>query len=173
VNHRGLQKNIPIIRIGNLAAMPEERIFTEKLGWIDAYLVEARSIGGLSGSPVFVHPAGIKQRPGKTALTAEGKFYWLGMMHGHWDIDMEGSFEELTKLEAVNMGVAIVVPVSKILEVFDHPDLVRRKRETEQKMLGASSPTMDEAVDQFGRQDFLQSLSKVSRKSAEPDEEMS
>lgn len=53
VSHSGTKKNIPIIRVGNIAAMPHERIKTQS-GDIEGYLVETRSIGGLSGSPVFV-----------------------------------------------------------------------------------------------------------------------
>jgi hypothetical protein len=153
--------------------MPEEQIYTEGLGWVDAYLVEARSIGGLSGSPVFVHPAGMERRPGKTALMAEGKFYWLGLMHGHWDVKIkweEEDFVDGTKLEAVNMGIGIVVPVSKIIEVFNHPDIVIQKRETEQKLLNSSAPTQDADDNEFRKQDFMEALSRVSRKVAEPDE---
>ena len=51
-SHHGLTKNIPVVRIGNLAAMPEEPLRTPK-GYAAAYLVELRTIAGLSGSPVF------------------------------------------------------------------------------------------------------------------------
>ena len=52
-HHHGQSKNIPIVRVGNISAMPEEKIQTKE-HLMDAYLIEARSIGGLSGSPVFV-----------------------------------------------------------------------------------------------------------------------
>ena len=46
-------KNVPIVRTGTVAMMPDEPIpFGDS--FIDAYLIESRSIGGLSGSPVFV-----------------------------------------------------------------------------------------------------------------------
>src|SRR5438477_4638474 len=45
-------RNIPIVRLGNLAMMPGEKIPFKDGKLIDAYLVETRSIGGLSGSPV-------------------------------------------------------------------------------------------------------------------------
>ncbi len=51
----GTQKNIPIIRSGVLAAMPDEPFQAHDTGLMyDAYLAEVRSIGGLSGSPVFI-----------------------------------------------------------------------------------------------------------------------
>jgi len=54
-SHYGQQRNMPVIRVGNIAAMPEEPI-AAKYGkdFIEGYLVEMRSIAGLSGSPVFV-----------------------------------------------------------------------------------------------------------------------
>ena len=45
--------NLPIVRLGAIAAMPGEYIKTD-WGCLRAYLIEARSIGGLSGSPVFI-----------------------------------------------------------------------------------------------------------------------
>jgi hypothetical protein len=55
-SHYGRNKNIPIVRVGNIAAMPSEPIKTSYAGYIQAYLIEARSIAGLSGSPVVVMP---------------------------------------------------------------------------------------------------------------------
>jgi hypothetical protein len=40
----------------NNGLLTQEQIQTE-LGFADVYLVEARSIGGLSGCPVFVRPS--------------------------------------------------------------------------------------------------------------------
>ena len=49
----GHQTNMPIVRVGNIPMMPTEQIQTD-MGYADVYLVEARSLGGMSGSPVFV-----------------------------------------------------------------------------------------------------------------------
>jgi len=47
VNHFGRERNLPIIRVGAIAAMPEEPIYlNEKLGLQSVYLIESRSIGG-------------------------------------------------------------------------------------------------------------------------------
>jgi hypothetical protein len=53
--HLGRDQNEPIVRVGNIAALPAEPIKSKKYPSMRAILVEARSIGGLSGSPVFVH----------------------------------------------------------------------------------------------------------------------
>lgn len=134
--HFGQERNIPIIRVGNIAAMPEEPVRT-RMGAMEAYLVEARSIGGLSGCPVFVH-LGVVRPVGQQLKYAEGGpiFFLLGLMHGHWDIgapDIDGNQDERDSLRVVNMGIAIVVPARKISEVLENPVLVERMAEADQK----------------------------------------
>jgi hypothetical protein len=81
---------MPIVRHGNVAMLPTEQVQTD-LGYTDAYLVEVRSIGGLSGSPVFVrHTIGfpVQRTDGSSDMAfANGPATTLlGLMHGHWDI---------------------------------------------------------------------------------------
>jgi hypothetical protein len=141
--HFGLQCNLPIIRIGNIACMPGEPVHTKKYGLIESYLVEARSIGGLSGSPVFLHLSGI--RKGAWTLGRE-PIYWLGLMHGHFDlIDMEIGdtiTEDNLYSLAINMGIAIVVPVSKILETLNQDEFVAARKQTSEayKLKRAATP---------------------------------
>jgi len=124
VNHYGQKRNLPIIRVGNIAAMAEEPVSTKAYGEIDAYLVEARSIGGLSGSPVFVN-----LRPGRGGIFEAGApgFYLMGLMHGHYEsplTDEDMLLEDEEHMERVNMGIAIVVPTGKIRDVIDQDEFV-------------------------------------------------
>lgn len=148
INHYGKERNIPIVRIGNIAAMPEERVQTRDFGAIEAYLVEARSIGGLSGSPVFAHLVGVRH-VGKTSKLESGKVYLLGLMHGHWDSPVTGT-DELTEdtleTERVNMGIAIVVPVSKVLEVLNRKELMERRKSEEEILRKEKAPVLDTPV---------------------------
>ena len=50
--HFGTIRNMPVVRIGHIAAIPEEKVLTN-LGYVNGFLVEVHSIVGLSGSPVF------------------------------------------------------------------------------------------------------------------------
>jgi hypothetical protein len=50
INHEGRQQNLPTVRFGCIAQMPDEPVLQQ-----ESFLVEARSIGGFSGSPVFVY----------------------------------------------------------------------------------------------------------------------
>lgn len=135
VHHYGKQRNIPIVRVGNIAAMPEEKVETQ-FGLIDAYLVEARSIGGLSGSPVFVHLGLVRHIEGqvKFSTSSSGIFYMLGLMHGHFaafSSDMDVTLEDSLNRERINMGIGIVVPISKILEVLTQPEIRKAERQVE------------------------------------------
>jgi len=58
--HAGSQRNIPIVHTGNIALLPDPREkvpskdrATGEMTEIEAYLVEAQTLEGLSGSPVW------------------------------------------------------------------------------------------------------------------------
>ncbi len=133
--HTGTKKNVPILRTGaiSLLADPKEMVEVKIMGincLIEAHLIEARSIGGLSGSPVFVHLGNFRPRGTKPTNT---NIFWLGLMHGHWDIDPRpDEYEEdntsLEHRERVNMGIAIVIPASKIIEVINLPKFVDARK---------------------------------------------
>lgn len=135
VNHPGRDRNLPIVRVGNIAAMPEDKVYSEVFGEMDAFLIEARSIGGLSGSPVFAHLGAMKLKQnlatGKPdvvwAKTPEGVFYWMGLVHGHYDSSItsidDAVGDTYATRERVNTGIAIVVPADRILEIFDVPSI--------------------------------------------------
>jgi hypothetical protein len=102
------------MRTGTIAAMPGELI-TTKLGDTTAYLAEARSIGGLSGSPVFTHLGGEFIKP----------VHFIGLVHGHYDLMTDASPASADVLigsesdKNINMGIAIVVPSDAIVEVIN------------------------------------------------------
>lgn len=54
INHEGTQQNLPSVRFGNIAQMPIEPIKQDTGFLQESFLVETRSVGGYSGSPVFV-----------------------------------------------------------------------------------------------------------------------
>lgn len=143
-NHVGQERNLPIVRTGSIALMPGEPVQVKDLGPIDAYLIEARSIGGLSGSPVFVY-LGSSRIYGNTVRTGKSlRFYWIGLIHGHWDLNVSGEDSQVGDAltnERVNMGIAIVIPVEKILEVINQKELVdlREERTIQRKRDGLNN----------------------------------
>ena len=125
-HHHGTQKNIPIVRVGNLAAMAEEKVHTKDFGPVDAYLIEARSIGGLSGSPVFLNMGPVRYLDNQVKHAQGGlMFFLLGLIHGHFDVPsstIDGTNSDAAdplSAERVNTGIAIVVPIDKILEAIN------------------------------------------------------
>ena len=96
-----------------------------KYGDVDAYLIEARSIGGLSGSPVFLRD------------TSTGKIYLFGLAHGHWDIPPANKNDiqiDYDSKSSVNMGIAIVIPATKILEVLYHEEFIKIRNQYDKEM---------------------------------------
>src|SRR5258708_16347354 len=144
----GQSKNIPLVRVGNLAMLPDKgELLPVKIGDsfrnLEIYLIEARSIGGLSGSPVFVREtlefsANVKDAHGTPVnrlFHVPGAFYLLGLACRHWEIDKQNrnqvifpSTNPRTNPDAVNLGIAIIVPAKKIHEVIDHPDFVDQRQ---------------------------------------------
>lgn len=124
--HHGDLRNIPIVRLGSIAAMPVEPVPTES-GPAVVYLIEARSIGGLSGSPVFLHLSYPRRDP--IELRFGSAFRLLGLIRGHFpvtprdldqsdDIGPDGLGEEVA-----NSGIALVTPVQALLDVLEYPKI--------------------------------------------------
>jgi hypothetical protein len=148
----GVTRNTPIVRHGNLAMIPEGPIQTE-MGFAETYLIEARSIGRLSGSPVFIRrTVGGRmfdeqmQDYTQEIYGVSGEFYLLGMAQGHWDI-RESEINEPSfihdRQRGVNMGIAMVVPAHKIMEILNLPILVRMREAAEAKVRASIAPGMD------------------------------
>jgi hypothetical protein len=127
--HAGAGKNIPIVRIGTVAAMRGEPVTNRDGMPMDAYLVEAQSIGGLSGSPVFMDIITAKTTLppsyGYTARAYEYKsvlrFKLFGLVHGHFGEDLaeDAVVDDGNEKIHVNMGIAMVIPAEKVLGVVE------------------------------------------------------
>jgi hypothetical protein len=178
----GQKRNMPLVRHGNIAMIPSEQIQTE-LGFSDVYLVEGRSIGGLSGSPVFVRRTEtfkLRVPPDNrlTEVNCPGPFKLLGLMQGHWDIkesEMNKALVQHDRTHGVNMGIAIVTPAVKIWDILNQPGMVKI-RELADEDLGrkrGSVPGSDSAKKKsaderpFTQSDFESVLTQVSRKLSE------
>ncbi len=126
--HRGEEQNIPIVRTGTMAAMSEELIRTE-VGVMDGYLIEAHSLGGLSGSPAFFHLHGFRQMSSHGIKEyPQPELYLLGLIGGHWDLTPDWTDRE--KWEKTHSGMSIVVPVETIVEALEMPS-VKEQRDRE------------------------------------------
>jgi len=123
VRHAGQDRNIPIVRTGVIAAMPTEPIKDSVTG-LDyyAYIAEVRSIGGLSGSPVFGMLGPVRNEQGSLILRLEAVL--LGVIRGHWDEKNHDAIGAIaTPVSAVNMGMAVVTPIEHVVAVLDGESL--------------------------------------------------
>lgn len=150
---QGRARNMPIIRHGNLAMIPDEEIQVNYgfAKFANVYLIEARSIGGISGSPVLIRKTvSLPTRNFDTSETRlhglSAEFHVLGLVQGHWDIkesEINNPGPVQDKQRGVNMGIAVVVPAHKILEILNGPELTELRRAADEEFSRAVSPGLD------------------------------
>lgn len=140
VGRVGYRKNIPVVRIANIAAMPEETIDFASPNKA-AYLIETRSLGGTSGSPVFLnlqstrvkgrqqHGAQVGMISTKTQNSTTHlvlPYLLLGMIifihGGNYSQDFvseeDSTIHPLQDVE-FNAGIAVALPVSVITDLLN------------------------------------------------------
>lgn len=135
----GEAKNIPIFRMGNVASMPEEPLQT-KYGYHNAYLIEARSLDGLSGSPVFVHRFPLAFKDGNVKFQQGNMFYLMGLVLGYYEVTNPSGFISVKQKEGgnnsednkvyipQNTGVAIVLPIIHVQEAINQPAIWEKRK---------------------------------------------
>ena len=126
LQHDGGDENHPAVRFGTVAVMPHKQPVTllspERRRYQHSYLVEVRSIGGHSGSPIFVSSAAWNQ------IQLDG--IWpqgaplLGIDCGHLRarVEVEATTGEKC-LVVQNTGMAIVLPSSAVLDTLHRAEL--------------------------------------------------
>lgn len=153
-HHGGVHVIEPILRFGHLSLVPRQPVAMaqfrgdEEHPRRDAFLIEAQTWPGQSGSPVFAYWD--DDRPGPLSMRM------LGIVHGY-------SLEQVVKgqtFQWVNAGIGIVVPAHRILEALEMEDVVAdRKRRGDEilrnepdTVIGASGFTeADEGDVEFAR----------------------
>lgn len=140
--------NVPIVRFGNIAAMPIDRVADTKTG-LDycALLAEVRSIGGLSGSPVFVYLGPERIPPSKTRRPDRRFLMLIGVVRAHWEhkeagIALKGSaFAD--ELDKVNWGIAAITPVADLLSVLYGDELMEKRKAADRECRMEDAATND------------------------------
>jgi hypothetical protein len=134
INHEGKQRNQPSVRFGNIAQMPGDPLMRElkngKFTPQESYLVEAKSISGYSGSPVFVYLApSIAERKVSLPLPGEWRGPWL--LGINWCYlsgpsspvfqrdDRTGNLHKTNYCAQTNSGMMGVIPAWKLEELMN------------------------------------------------------
>jgi hypothetical protein len=136
----GVSRNIPIMRTGSIASMPEEIILGRYAEEYLAYLIELRSTGGLSGSPVFVVKEWFVDPKNKTPNLGlqrfSSLFYLIGIIRGHWD--QQNNAEDIAddgqqEAEPFNLGIAVATPIQECLKILNGNKLLQERSESDFK----------------------------------------
>ncbi len=156
--HWGHDRNIPIMRTGIIASMPQEPVQTE-FGERNAYLIEMRSIGGLSGSPVYVHLDFWRHHPVEPPPVVNGEYrvrwhmYMFGVISGHWDLERQDSAQDFIvpaneeeEIDRLNTGIAIVTPIQEVLNIINGDEVMKYRRMAEREFVRRNQPTYDPIV---------------------------
>jgi hypothetical protein len=156
--HTGSKTNEVMCRRGSIAMMPSEPVTIDRHGnTADVYLMEVRSIGGFSGSPVFVHvPEYTVSGPNRPANVNSSDFYLLGLASGHWDIPMlrkdSGKHQPPPKERNIATGISTVVPAAKILETISQGVFVEARKARKRLELTENAPSEDSLESSRGPQ---------------------
>jgi len=126
LDHEGKQQNAPSARFGHIAALPSEPIWNDDIGkHVSVILCEVKSVGGFSGSPVFVSVPSFSKRPHSNTIKAMSSGPWLlGIDWGH-TVRKEpvraknGDALENGQFVRRNSGITCVAPTSEIIEVLN------------------------------------------------------
>lgn len=140
----GQKRNLPVVHAGSIALLPgDEKIPVtdwddpdgRRVRYVNGYLVEAQSLAGLSGSPVFVRPSVdfpiLMPQSGRqiTARSPRNEIYLLGLWQAAWKAppaEFLGVAQQGHVTVPVGMGV--VVPMTQIMEILDLPELKEQRR---------------------------------------------
>lgn len=140
----GSSRPEPIVRFGNVALIPQDKVKIRIAGdteiTVEAYLVEARSWGGHSGSPVFVYFAP-DRNPGILMAGGGADPRLLGLVQGHYEL--EGRLKgDVVGTESVRLNAAIVVviPAAEILELLELPKFADERAKL---LVRTDSPVQD------------------------------
>jgi hypothetical protein len=142
-SHYGHDRNMPVVRIGHVAAIPEEKVLTP-WGYTTGFLVEVHSIAGLSGSPVFwslpttyVENKQLKFRENGLSHIPVGIFIGYHVIESREDEFIVPEFQEppenwierdqqstkRTKSEERRTGLGVVLPINFIFGIFENQEM--------------------------------------------------
>jgi hypothetical protein len=188
-------KSIPTVRFGQISHMPVKVWHDDFKCWVDSFLVEGRSRGGFSGSPVLVRfpwfriPAAERDIPGippdmplplaGVALIAGIQIdrWILGVTWGHTTELQQGRVGRGVPVDLdVNEGIVCVTPAWRILDILNGPRFtVQRERDEADYRDGRKpvkrrvvSDSLGEPANPFTRPEFLDDLRKITKQPKEP-----
>lgn len=133
----GTERNLPVVYTGHIASLPGDEKIPVENAEVEGYLVQANTISGCSGSPVFTGrvintPINVQKSP-VLRDWARKSARLLGVWQSSWkvkgseivSIKTDGDDVDFEKLAPLGMGV--VVPAVKLLEILNMSKLSKSR----------------------------------------------
>jgi Trypsin-like peptidase domain len=174
----GDKKITPIVHTGHIAMMPDEPLPLRNRNsgkTIEAvgYLIEAETLDGLSGAPVFIrytNPTGMSSGMGRVMAYTEA-IGLLGVWSGSWDLAPSETLAELTgrTTSKVPVGMGVAMPAERIIDILDGEELKMMREAFKQKAAEAKAASMDsafptkEAENPAHKEDFTRLLGAAAK----------
>lgn len=143
----GINRNTPMLRSGMIAGLPDgtipSRWHDSSIRNIKGTIIELKSIGGHSGSPVYIN-LGLPRydTSGKLNFYVDGyRIYLFGLLQGHWDENLPG--DTRNNMEPLNLGMGIVISADTILKFINSPESQKLEYEIERKYLDSVAASTD------------------------------
>jgi hypothetical protein len=151
----GHGRNMPVLRSGIISSMPHpNEPFTQEsedekdVHLYHAYLIETRSIGGVSGSPVFlvIEPFRVPIAKIPDPKKLQWDYCLIGLIREHWDLDRQDAAQDLPvpsrkkgktqkakpdEFRYLNTGIAQVTPITEIESLINGDSLMKERQEAD------------------------------------------
>ena len=137
INHEGRQRNLPTARFGCIGQMAWEPVQQDSGFMQDSFLIEARSIGGYSGSPVFFHRANFHPYAQRVIQRPTYGPWLVAVNWGHindWSPVCGSNGKPVNRERPrdmhvrINTGMMAAVPAWKLAELLDSEELSSERR---------------------------------------------
>ncbi len=138
----GQKKNIPVVHTGHVALLPEDEAIPVQNRWTGgrsmarAYLVQVQTLGGSSGSPVFIRRS-VKTLPlpkpyEDTGIFPEafGATWLLGVWQGAWEGPPDGNVQQNFNVgpnSRVPVSFGIVERAERIKDILESPTMAAKR----------------------------------------------
>jgi hypothetical protein len=169
-------EGVPMVRSGTLGAFAQMIHPDGSDAPFEAHLIDCRSYGGFSGSPVFLQewlPSDMGNmlpfRDGINVVHRMGVSIYatwlLGVLIVHYT-------DQARPSEVSNVGVGIVVPIERVAEVLNDERFKAMRedeRERERRKPGRNVKAEEVAREPYTRDDYLRDLIKVTQPTPQPD----